>query len=347
MSEHGSLPRGSETAHPPGYIQNTDPGAVGAFKPWWKTDDDTTPTAVIGVFIRNAANSGWIDALAAVAGAISSVFGRTGAVVAAEGDYSLTQLLDVILATEGAGDFLRHNGVNWVNDTIQDGDLGSGTPDGTKFLRDDRTWAATPTGATDLDGLSDVVITAPADGNFIVRRAGTFVNDSVLASDVPSLDASKIGSGTFADARIAASNVTQHQASLSGLAGTQMTNNVRDVAVPFIIDGGGSAITTGLKGGFEVPFSGTIVAARVFALDGNTGSIVIDLWKDTYANFPPTVADTITASAKPTISSAVKAEDTTLTGWTTAVTAGDIVFVNVDSIATFTRVLLSLTIRRS
>ena len=55
-----------------------------------------------------------------------------------------------------------------------------------------------------------------------------------------------------------------------------------------------------------------------------SGSIVIDVWKDTYANFPPTVADTITASAKPTLSSATKSDDTTLTGWTTAVTAGDV-----------------------
>lgn len=42
------------------------------------------------------------------------------------------------------------------------------------------------------------------------------------ATQVPSLDTSKITSGTFADARIAASNVTQHQASLS-IAWSQIT----------------------------------------------------------------------------------------------------------------------------
>lgn len=125
------------------------------------------------------------------------------------------------------------------------------------------------------------------------------------------------------------------------------SNGMRDYTVPFIVDGGGSALTTGLKGGFEIPADGTIVAVRVFALDGLTGSIVFDLWKDTYANFPPTIADTITASAKPTISAAIKAQDTTLTGWTTSVVAGNIIFVNIDSISTFTRVLLSITIRRS
>lgn len=122
-------------------------------------------------------------------------------------------------------------------------------------------------------------------------------------------------------------------------------NSLRDVAIPFVIDGGGSAITTGVKGFIEIPFAGTIVAVRQLA--DQSGSIVVDIWKDTYANYPPTVADTITASAKPTISSATKSQDTTLTGWTTAVAAGDILGFNVDSASTVTRVTVSLTIRRS
>lgn len=117
--------------------------------------------------------------------------------------------------------------------------------------------------------------------------------------------------------------------------------------VPFIIDGGGSVITTGLQGGLQVDVTGTIVAATQLALDGLTGSIVTDIWKDTYANHPPTVADTITASAKPTISSSTKSTDTTLTGWTTGITAGDILFYNVDSVSTFTRVLVSLKVRKT
>jgi hypothetical protein len=61
-----------------------------------------------------------------------------------------------------------------------------------------------------------------------------------------------------------------------------------------------------------------------------------------YANYPPTVADTITASAKPTLSSATKAEDSTLTGWSTSVTAGDVIGFKVDSATTVTRVLVEI-----
>lgn len=113
-------------------------------------------------------------------------------------------------------------------------------------------------------------------------------------------------------------------------------------AIEFTIDGGGSAILTGVKGDIEIPFACTITAVRLFS--DVSGSIVIDLWKDTYANFPPTAADTITASAKPTLSSATKSENTTLTGWTTALAAGDVLRVNVDSATTVTRVTVSISI---
>lgn len=116
----------------------------------------------------------------------------------------------------------------------------------------------------------------------------------------------------------------------------------RTTSMGITIDGGGSAITTGIKGDLTVPIGCTITAVRMLA--DQSGSIVIDIWKDTYANYPPTVADTITASAKPTISAATKSEDTTLTGWTTSVSAGDTIRFNVDSASTVTRVTLSLKI---
>ena len=48
---------------------------------------------------------------------VYSVFGRTGNVVAQEGDYNLTQLGDVTIATPSNGQVLRYNGTTWVNAT--------------------------------------------------------------------------------------------------------------------------------------------------------------------------------------------------------------------------------------
>jgi hypothetical protein len=77
----------------------------------------------------------------------------------------------------------------------------------------------------------------------------------------------------------------------------------------------------------QVPFAGTIVGWRLIS-DVSTIATV-DVWK---ANGTiPTVANTITASAKPALSSATVASSTTLTGWSTAVAVGDIFELNVDS----------------
>lgn len=109
------------------------------------------------------------------------------------------------------------------------------------------------------------------------------------------------------------------------------------------IDGGGAVITTGVKGYLPAcPFAGTITAATLIA--DQSGSIVIDVWKDTYANAPPDNSDSITASAPPTLSSAQKSQDSTLTGWTTSVSSGDVFGFNVDSATTVTRVTLVLSV---
>jgi hypothetical protein len=71
-----------------------------------------------------------------------------------------------------------------------------------------------------------------------------------------------------------------------------------------------------------------------------SGSIVVDVWKDTYANYPPTVADTIAGSDKPTLSSANKNQSGALS-WT--INAGDVLAFKVDSASTVTRVSIAFT----
>jgi hypothetical protein len=124
------------------------------------------------------------------------------------------------------------------------------------------------------------------------------------------------------------------------------TRVVGDTSVwSVIIDGGGSTITTGVKFDLEVPYNATVTAWDIFG--DTTGSIVVDIWQDTYANFPPTVADVITTSEKPTISASNKGQDTSLNsgnGW--SVTQGRILRFNVDSVSTVTRVTIALKVTR-
>ena len=118
----------------------------------------------------------------------------------------------------------------------------------------------------------------------------------------------------------------------------------QSTAVSLVVDGNGAPFSTGVKAYLQIPFAATLTAVTLLA--DQTGSVVVDIWKDTYANFPPTVADTICAAAKPTITANNKYTDSTLTGWTTSIAANDILAFNVDSVISITRLTISLTVVR-
>jgi hypothetical protein len=132
---------------------------------------------------------------------------------------------------------------------------------------------------------------------------------------------------------------------LYGLGGSAGAAAEHVSTLNFVIDGDGATIATGIKGDLVVDFACTITGVTLLA--DQSGSIVVDVWKDTYANFPPTDADSITASAPPTITTATKSQDTTLTGWTTSIAAGDILRFNVDSVTSIQRATVALTVARS
>jgi hypothetical protein len=117
--------------------------------------------------------------------------------------------------------------------------------------------------------------------------------------------------------------------------------------IRYEVGDGANAITASaaLDRWLQIPFACTITKA-VLTADASS-SAVVDVWKDTDANFPPTVADTITASAKPTLSSASKASDSTLTGWTKTITAGDWIKFHIDSVSTAKTLALELTYTRT
>lgn len=181
-----------------------------------------------------------------------------------------------------------------------------------------------------LNDLDDVTIADVADGEFISWSDGLgyWQNRALAEGDIP--------------AEIARD--TEVTDAIDTLAAKALP-----AAIEFVIDGGGEVITTGLKMGLEIPFACTIsIATLIGVLPADTnGSIVIDVWKTTYAAAPPEDANSITAAAPPTITNAKKSQDSTLTGWTTAIAAGDILFINVDSCTTFTAVTLSLKITKT
>lgn len=132
---------------------------------------------------------------------------------------------------------------------------------------------------------------------------------------------------------------------LTGYVSKSETGNIAVGAISLSLNGGGSTITTGYKSFTTVTFSGQILEYTVLA--DRTGSIVIDVWKDSYSNFPLTTGDSICASSKPTLATGIKNTDSTLTSWTKTFSAGDVFGFNVDSVSGVTNVNLTLKVRKA
>jgi hypothetical protein len=116
------------------------------------------------------------------------------------------------------------------------------------------------------------------------------------------------------------------------------------VGLPLVLYDGGGVLTTGVKlSGIEIPFAATITGWTITSLI--SGSIVCTVNKATYAAQPTYTA--ISGTEKPTLSSATKNQDLTLTTWTTAVAAGDLLQISIDSATTVTSVTVNLRMTRT
>jgi hypothetical protein len=109
-----------------------------------------------------------------------------------------------------------------------------------------------------------------------------------------------------------------------------------------VIDAGDSVITTGIKGDLVIPYNLKILSWQILA--DQTGSIELDIWKDTYANFPPVVGDSIIGGGYPSISASNKNTSSSLGSWvTTEIQRNDILRFNVRSVSSIKRATFTLT----
>lgn len=127
--------------------------------------------------------------------------------------------------------------------------------------------------------------------------------------------------------------------------GSTTTATPITAGIEFVIDGGGSAITTGSAGGLILPFPISLQKVELQEFEGTTGSIVLDI----LAGVPgtaPTFAS-ICATTKPTIVTGRHYSDDVLAGWTTTIERGVGLKFSVSSVTSFTRITTILYVRRT
>jgi hypothetical protein len=179
-------------------------------------------------------------------------------------------------------------------------------------------------------------------GITITKSGGTYIFAVQAYANIPVTAIESIPSNRILGRATSGTGSVEVLGAAGGIGFTsgnlQLTSNQRIRAIPIVFN----ALSVNAKQDILVPFACTIVGVTLMA--DVSGSVIVDIWKNTYANYPPVVGNSITASAKPTISSAIKFQDTTLVGWTTSILAEDILRFNINSFATIARLTIGLDV---
>ena len=111
--------------------------------------------------------------------------------------------------------------------------------------------------------------------------------------------------------------------------------------VNYVIDSGSLPMQPGDKGKLVIDVTGKIENVRV--LSDQTGDIVFDISKCTYADYPN--FNSITSAQRVQLTNTNKYFDDVLNNWTTTIVAGDILNFSVISVNTIRRLLISLKLK--
>ena len=106
-------------------------------------------------------------------------------------------------------------------------------------------------------------------------------------------------------------------------------------------DGQGGTVTTGNTIYKVNTVSGSIRGWNILAT-GTNPTCTIDVWKVASGTSLPTVTNSITGSSAPALSTGNAVRSTTLTGWTTALTPGDIFAFNINAVSAATKIFFNI-----
>lgn len=283
------------------------------------------------------------------------------------GALALDDLTDVTITAAATGEFLRYNGSAWVDTVLVAGDIPAldtakittGTFADARIAESNVTQHQAALSITEsqisdlgaylttvaLNDNTDVTITAAATGEFLRYNGSAWVDTLLIAGDIPNLDTAKITTGTFADARIAESNVTQHEAALSitesqiSDLGAYLTsvalNDVTDVTITAAATGeflryNGSAWVDTLLIAGDIPdldtakiTTGTFVDARIAESNVTQHEAALSITESQISDLDSYVSKTAVGTESMT-GSLVIGGDLTVNGTTTTINTSEV-----------------------
>jgi len=274
----GNVRFGSAASTIPNRTGTSLPAACAVGETFFKTD--ATPGQ--NLYLCTAANT-WTQIIGSGGGggSVTSVFGRTGAVVAQAGDYNASQITNT-----PSGNVSATNVQAAINELDAEKQPLIQAGSANQFFAWDKTWRL-------------------VDWSYIANKPTTF--------NAGQLQGRNVASTAPSDGQVLAWNAASSQwqpTTVSG-GGSQPPRTVQ-----ISLGDGTNVIPTGLSRWIVVPHSGTITACIILA--DTSGNLTVK-WLKRNAGLPGSTDSIGTCS----LSGAQYVKNTTLSGWTTTVSADD------------------------
>jgi len=178
----------------------------------------------------------------------------------------------------------------------------------------------------------------------VANSAAIYANGAFAAAN---------SAGVYANAAFIHANAAFNQANTGGGGADQFARNTANAAftrantseIVFVIDGGGSTISTGLRGSLEVPFNCNVVSWTI--LTDQNGTIVMNVFNETYSTWgstlPRPAGAELVLDVPVSITSSASKNNYTLSPQA-SIAASNVLSYNVFSISTITRASVCLRV---
>jgi hypothetical protein len=173
------------------------------------------------------------------------------------------------------------------------------------------------------------VTSSGAGGNVLRSNGSSWASAQLAFSDLSGSAGCGQMPALTSDVTTSAGSCTTTVANIGGTSAS--TVKTRSFGTTFGDTSAIGALTSGSIVYFTVPYACTIAA---WDISVDAGTVTFDIWKIATGTAIPTVSNTITASAKPALSTGTSLHSTSMSGWTTAVTANDIFGIQLNTVAT-------------